>query len=542
MKEDEGTTLAAVLQQSALRFADSPALATVGEQPITYAELASQVAGLSAALRARGIGAGDTVALLGRNMPHWAVAYLAITTMGAVVVPILPEFSEEDVRNILRHSGSRGAFVGAQQLARLPWIEASVPVLYRLDDLEPVQGVEARDVPPAVPVHGEDLAAIIYTSGTTGRPKGVMLTHANLVSNIRATQRVVPVHAYDRLLSVLPLAHTYECTLGLLIPLTCGASISYLDRPPSPSILMPALQRVRPTMMLTVPMIIEGVYRKSVLPRLTSSPLMRAACRLPPARRLLHRLAGRRLMRTFGGRLRFFGVGGAPLAVDVERFLRDARFPYAIGYGLTETSPLIAGCGPETTRFRSTGPALPGVEIRIDEADPPTGEGEIVVRGPNVMRGYYKDPQRTAEVLDDEGWLRTGDRGVIDADGYLFIRGRSKTMILGPSGENIYPEEIEAVINEQDFVEESLVFEHEGRLVARVRLDYERLQARLRVSAEQLARDAAALLKELRGRVNARLAAFSRLGDVIEQVEPFEKTPTRKIKRFLYDRISRPPE
>ncbi len=535
MDDGKVDTLAALLQQSVARYAGRPALSTVGGEPITYGELGARVAALSSQLRACGIGPGDPVALLGRNMPLWPVAYLAIATMGAVAVPILPDFSEDEIGNILRHSGSRAAFVSVQQLGRLPSIGGAVPVLFRLDDVSRLKGVDAAGPRDAPPVRGEDLAAIIYTSGTTGRSKGVMLTHANLVSNVRATAIAVPIHEDDRLLSVLPLAHTYECTLGLLIPLMCGACVSYLDRPPSTSVLLPALRQVRPTMMLTVPLIIDGIYRKSVLPRFTGSPLLRAAYRLPPVRRLLHRAAGRKLRATFGGCLRFFGVGGAPLAADVERFLREARFPYAIGYGLTETSPLIAGCEPALTRFRSTGPAIPGVEIRIDEVDPATGEGEIVVRGPNVMKGYFKDPERTAEVLDSEGWLRTGDRGVVDASGYVFIRGRSKTMILGPSGENIYPEEIEAVINEHDFVEESLVFEWEGKLIARVRLDYERLQEKLRVGAEQLARDAAALLQDLRGRVNGRLAAFARLGEVIEQVEPFEKTPTRKIKRFLYD-------
>ncbi len=541
MSKSEGNTLAAMLEHSTATFAARPALATVGGQTLTYAELASRVAALSQSLRACGVGPGDAVVLLGRNMPTWAVAYFAITTMGAVAVPILPDFSEDEIRNILRHCGSRAALVSAQQLARLPWIETDIPVLYGLDDLARLQGTEAQsgaDAPP--PVRDQDVAAIIYTSGTTGRSKGVMLTHGNLVSNARATSIAVPMYPDDRLLSVLPLAHTYECTLGLLIPILSGASVSYLDRPPSTSILMPALQNVRPTMMLTVPMIIEGIYRKSVLPRFTESPLLRAAYRVPAIRRLLHRVAGRKLCATFGGCLRFFGIGGAPLAADVEQFLREARFPYAIGYGLTESSPLIAGCGPALTRFRSTGPAVPGVEIRIDDADPSTGEGEIVVRGPNVMKGYFKDPERTAEVLDGDGWLRTGDRGVMDSSGFLFIRGRSKTMILGPSGENIYPEEIESVINGHDFVEESLVFEREGKLVARVRLDYERLQERLRVSAEQLAGDAARLLQELRAKVNVQLNVFSRLGEVVEQIEPFEKTPTRKIKRFLYDPKSRP--
>jgi long-chain acyl-CoA synthetase len=527
-------TIASMLASSAARFASLPALATVGSEPLTYAALAERVGTVAAALRERGIGHGDRVALLGRNMPNWGVAYLAITGIGAVAVPILPDFSESEIGSIVSHSGARAAFVSAQQLARVPAIATQVPLVFELDTLA-VKGDGSAGAPgtPRAP-EPDDLAVLIYTSGTTGRPKGVMLTHHNLLWDVAATLEIVPVHEDDRLLSVLPLAHTYECTLGLLLPLMQGALVTYLDRLPSPSVLLPALAQVRPTMMLTVPLIIEGIFRKSILPRLTASPVLRALYQVPAARLLLNRAAGRKLRALFGGRLRFFGVGGAPLAADVESFLREARFPYAIGYGLTETSPLIAGSGPWGTRFRSTGPMLPGVEVRVDGIDAATGEGEIVVRGPNVMKGYYDDPERTADVLDAQGWLRTGDRGVFDADGYLFLRGRSKNVILGASGENIYPEEIEAVIDAQDFVEESLVLEADGRLIARVRLDYEGLAARLRVTTDEIGRHVADVLRDLRERVNARLNAFSRLVEIVEQVQPFERTPTRKIKRFLY--------
>jgi long-chain acyl-CoA synthetase len=536
MHEPQATpsTLATMLASSAARFASLPALATLGEPPLSYAAVGERVAALSTALRERGIGHGDRVALLGRNMPNWGIAYLAITGIGAVAVPILPDFSESEIGSIVSHSGAKAAFMSAQQLARVPAAAALVPLVFELDSLAARNdGRVAGPAPYRAPAP-DDIAVFIYTSGTTGRPKGVMLTHRNLLWDASATLEAVPVHEDDHLLSVLPLAHTYECTLGLLLPLMRGALVTYLDRLPSPSVLVPALAQVRPTMMLTVPLIIEGIYRKSILPRLTASPILRALYRAPAARLLLHRAAGRKLKALFGGRLRFFGVGGAPLAADVERFLREARFPYAIGYGLTETSPLLAGCHPRSTRFRSTGPMLRGIEVRVDGIDPATSEGEIVVRGPNVMKGYYDDPGRTAEVLDADGWLRTGDRGLFDADGYLYLRGRSKNVIIGASGENIYPEEIEAVIDAQDFVEESLVLEADGRLIARVRLDYEGLAARLRVTRDELSRHVAQVLRDVRERVNARLSAFSRLVEVIEQEQPFERTPTRKIKRFLY--------
>jgi len=246
------------------------------------------------------------------------------------------------------------------------------------------------------------------------------------------------------------------------------------------------------------------------------------------------------LIKIFGGNIQFFGIGGAALAEDVEFFLREARFPYAIGYGLTETAPLIAGCGPALTRFRSTGPALPGVTVKIDNPDPETGEGEILVSGPNVMQGYFKDPDKTAAVVTEEGWFRTGDLGLLDEDGYLYIRGRLKNMILGPSGENIYPEEIEALINEYDFVNESLVVEQEGRLVALVNIDYESLKEHVRDAAESAAdisKQANEYLSQLKRTVNKRLNVFSRVSDFLEKNEPFEKTPTKKIKRYLYTHL-----
>ncbi len=383
---------------------------------------------------------------------------------------------------------------------------------------------------------------MIYTSGTTGNSKGVMLTHRNILGDALATLERVPTAPDDIMLSILPLSHTYECTLGMVTPLIAGARVYYLDRPPIASVLLPALTKVRPTMILSVPLVIEKVYRSRIQPRLRKQPL-RTLAKVPQLRKLLARAAGKKLQATFGGRLRFFGVGGAALAPDVERFLRDAGFPYAIGYGLTETSPLIAGTGPEITRFRSTGPPLKGVELRIAEPDPNTGEGEIQVRGPYVMLGYYKDPERTRETFTGDGWLRTGDLGTLDRDGYLYIRGRLKNMILGPSGENIYPEEIEAAINRFPGVADSLVLEQKGGLVALVQLNYEELEKRIGDLAAGIAdRHAKAMefLDRLRKEVNTGLSGFSRITRIDEQSTPFEKTPTNKIKRYLYLKDRKP--
>ncbi len=535
-------TLQKVLARTVAAQPERPALGYVGETPLTYGDLSGRVTDFSARLRAHGILHGARVAILADNGPHWGVAYLSLTTMGLIAVPILTEFHTEQIGNILEHSGAKLALVSKSLVSKFDAAASPTLPAWRIEDFSPLRpgnGLAAAPTEdaPAPEVEEEDAAAIIYTSGTTGHSKGVLLTHKNIVSNACTTARTVRVRPEDRVLSVLPMAHTYECTLGFIVPLLQGASIHYLSKPPTPSILLPAMAEAKPTMMLTVPLIIEKIYRMRVLPQFTNSPLMKRLYAFPPTRKLLHRLAVKKLLASFGGCLHFFGIGGALLAPDAERFLREGRFPYAIGYGLTETSPLIAGTDPAHTKFRSTGPAFGGIEIKIDRPDQMTGEGEILARGPNVMRGYYSDPERTAEVFTEDGWFRTGDLGTLDKDGYLFIKGRLKNVILGPNGENVYPEEIETVLNEFECVEESLVFQRQGRLVALVNFSQEFLahqRKELESTTEQAQDYAAELLRELHQKVNARLSSISRLSKIIEQDTPFEKTPTKKIKRHLY--------
>ncbi len=377
------------------------------------------------------------------------------------------------------------------------------------------------------------MAAILYTSGTTGNSKGVMLSHKNLVSNVMASRSIIKLRRTDKLLSILPMAHTYECTLGFINSIAQGSSSWYLDKPPVASVLLPALKKIRPSIMLSVPLVIEKVYRASVVPSLQKISLYKHNFLKP----LFHRIAGKKLYKTFGGRLRFFGVGGSALAPDVEAFLADAHFPYAIGYGLTETSPLIAGSAPFKTKLRSTGPALKGVELRISEPRPDNGEGEIQARGPNIMLGYYKDNDKTAETFTDDGWFKTGDLGIFDQKGRLFIKGRLKTMILGAAGENIYPEEIEALINKSSVVAESLVLGEGAGLTALVQLKEEvlsDLKAKAKDSVEDFERSIEDLLEFVRKEANSGLAAFSRITKMVRHKDAFEKTPTQKIKRFLY--------
>jgi long-chain acyl-CoA synthetase len=545
MPEITPLTLATVLQNSLQRYAHHPALSFVSGTPMTYAEFGDEVARVRAALRSRGVRPGDRVAILSHNMPNWGIAYFALASMGAVVVPLLPDFSRREIATFLEHAGCDALFVSAKLVGQVEGLE--LPRLrhrIQLDDLTmlteggaPLWTQDMGTVPPA-DVQEEDLASIIYTSGTTGKSKGVMLTHRNLVFNAWKVQSIQPVTSSDVFLSILPLSHTYENTLGLILPVMQGAAVYYLEKPPTAAALLPALEKVRPTLMLSVPLVIEKVFKGRVLPQLTKNGLYRRIYGTEKGRRFLHRMAGKKLRKTFGGRLHFFGIGGAKLDPIVERFLREAKFPYAIGYGLTETAPMLAGANPQTVRFQSTGPAMDGVELRIADPDPQTGEGEIQARSASVMRGYYNEPELTRAAFTDDGWLRTGDLGVFDADGHLSIKGRLKNMIVSSSGENIYPEEIESVINSVRFVLESLVMEKKGKLIAFVHLNYEEIEqhfAHLKEEAmHYVEQKAGEILRDLHVYVNANVSRFSQLAAVHEQRLPFEKTATQKIKRFLY--------
>jgi len=386
-------------------------------------------------------------------------------------------------------------------------------------------------------VEEDDLASIIYTSGTTGKSKGVMLTHKNIVWDAEHGGLIQPISTKDRFLSLLPLSHAYENTIGFIFPVMYGASVHYIRKLPTPAVLLPALQTVKPTILLTVPLIIEKIYHKQIKPKFSSNLLIRLLYGILPFRLLLNRIAGNKLRQTFGGELIFFGIGGAKLDSNVEKFLHEAKFPYSIGFGLTETAPLVAGAGPANTRLNTIGPAMPGNEVIIHQPDPKTGQGEIWVKGPNVMKGYYKEPELTKEVITGEGWFRTGDLGLFDKKGYLAFKGRLKNMIVSASGENIYPEEIESVINNFKNVVESLVIQRKGKLVALVRLNMEELESQYNAFLDQADlynEKLDDLLRELQLYVNTHVNKFSQVQLVLIQPEPFERTPTMKIKRFLY--------
>jgi long-chain acyl-CoA synthetase len=543
-------TLPALLRSSAKLYAHRPAVAFVGEEPVTYKDFLTKTNAVSALLEKLGVQPGDRVALLSANMPAWGITYFGIVSMGAVVVPLLPDFSGEEVKNVLRHSRAMVLFVSQGLISKIgSSVIHSLKYKVAIEDFSIIDGeTEAvfneNDVPEKeYSVAEDDLAAIIYTSGTTGKSKGVMLTHKNISSNADKSGTIQEINEKDRFLSVLPLSHTYENTIGFILPLIHGACIYYLKRAPSPSVLLPALQKVKPTLMLTVPLIIEKIYRAKVLPAFMEKKMVKKLYGKPFFRKKLNRMAGKKLMKTFGGELKFFGIGGAKINEQVEKFLLEAKFPYAVGYGLTETSPLLAGFGPKYARLQAAGKILEGVEVKIHNPDETTGEGEVWARGPNVMKGYYKEPELTAQVLTEDGWFRTGDLGIFDKEGYLHLRGRSKNVIIGPGGENIYPEEIESVINNFKHVVESLVIEQKGKLVALVHFDKEEIEKKYQEIKEGLSdyveKTYNELSTDLKEYINSRVSRFSKIQQIIPQKEEFIKTATKKIKRFLYNEKSK---
>lgn len=549
MKIDESGklfTFPSMFSNTLRKFGKKDAYAFIGEEPITYESAYRDIQAVMAMLEKNGICKGDKVALLSSNMPNWGIAYFAITFMGAVAVPVLPDFSPTEVGNILEHSGAKAIFISTPLLTRIEGFKSKeVKIHILMEDFSLLfrDKGEADFHPYAVPLRNytvseDDLASIIYTSGTTGRSKGVMLTHKNIVFNAMKGMVIQPIDETDRFLSVLPLSHTYENTLGLVLPMLAGSCVYYLRKPPTPSVLLPALAEVRPTMMLTVPLIIEKIYFNKILPAFRDNNVLNLLYKIPFIRKKLNAAAGTKLKKTFGGKLKFFGIGGAKLNKSVEKFLIEAGFPYAIGYGLTETAPLLAGANPKRSVFESTGPAIEGIELIIHNPDKNTGEGEIWARGPNVMKGYYREPEMTKEVLTEEGWFKTGDLGVMDSGNNLFIKGRLKNMIVGASGENIYPEEIESVINNFRFVAESLVIQQKGKLVAYVHLNMEELEKRYHMMKEDMTRQfddkKEELLAELQEYVNSKVNKFSQINKVVLQPVPFQKTATLKIKRFLY--------
>ncbi|MFV0483327.1 MAG: AMP-binding protein [Bacteroidales bacterium] len=532
--------LPTALRTSFEKYSNRAALGFAGEQVITYKELKEQVETLAAKLQSIGIGSGSKIAILSSNMPNWAVSYFAIAYTGAIVVPILPDFSNKEVTNILEHSETEAVFTSSLLISKIDTDVLPKLKVFSIENFEEITkngSVSISDATASdyqkVVIDENQLLSIIYTSGTTGVSKGVMLSHKNILWTAYQCRHLQPIDENDRFLSILPLSHTFENTLGLIYPTLYGSSMHYLRKAPTAAALLPALKQVQPTLMFSVPLIIEKIYRGKILKEINNSVITKSLYRFRPTRIILSRIIGKKLAKTFGGKLKFFGVGGSKLDNECERFLMDAKFPLAIGYGLTETSPLLAGGVKGNLRYLSTGATFSGVKLRIANADPISGEGEIQAKGENIMQGYYKNDDLTKQSFTEDGWFKTGDLGKFEK-GSLFIKGRIKNMILGASGENIYPEEIESLINRKDYVLESLVLEQKGKLIAMVHLNIEELEERYIQFKGSLHEKVDEILREIQKSINEDVNKFSRLQTVMLQPIPFEKTPTMKIKRFLY--------
>ncbi|MBN1559316.1 AMP-binding protein [candidate division KSB1 bacterium] len=554
MVEYEKLTLAEVFKARERGDLDGIQFSFVDEEPLKTTDVIVQARALQNVLQKQGMKKGDKVAILGENSPQWGVSYLAVGCMGGVCVPILPDFHKSEVQHILKNSESRVLFVSSSLFHKLYDNEfPDLKYIVILDDSaqelgnkkvltysQAIAQGDALDKEIDENIEEDDLLEILYTSGTTGHSKGVMLTHKNIISNALAAIKVIQVSSRDSLLSILPMSHSYECTCGFLLPFLIGAKVYYIKGLPTPQTLMPAAEKIKPTLILSVPLIMEKAYKKRVLAQINAKAVTKAMHRFGPTRKLVHKVAGKKLYEAFGGNLRFMVFGGAATPPEVETFLTEGKFPYITGYGLSESAPILTVSPVGKQKHGSAGVVVPGVALRIDDADPETGVGEIVATGPNIMQGYYKNEDATRNTFTKDGWLITGDRGYIDDEGYLFIKGRSKNLIVGPSGENIYPEEIEFHLSQNNFVLEALAYESEGRIMARVHLDYgaiDKEHGTASMDEGEASKLIQKILEDIKKNVNANIASYSRIHKIIEQPEEFIKTPTKKIKRYLYTTV-----
>jgi long-chain acyl-CoA synthetase len=514
----------------------------------TYGEAAQTIRQVHCYFREAGIKKGDKIAILGRNSSNWAISFLAISGYGAVSVPVLPDFNHEDIHHILNHSESVFLFVAEGLFEKLD--KQKIPAITGIVSLNDFTALSFRNEDEkarwikcfspdyagrANPENfdmeecGEnDLSIISYTSGTSGFTKGVMIPARSLLSNIVYAREHMPLVAGDRIVSFLPMAHVFGLLFEFLFPVSLGCHVTFLSKAPTPQLIVKAFQEIKPRLILSVPLVIEKIYKKRILPAL-EKPIVKFLLKVPGIKHLLYKKVRASLIDTFGGNFHEIVIGGAPLDHEVEMFFRKIKFPFTIGYGMTECGPLISY--DTWTRFRpsSAGKLVDRMDVRIDSNNPFNEVGEIQVKGNNVMLGYFKNEQATAEAIDSDGWLHTGDLGIIDADNFIYIKGRSKNMLLGPSGQNIYPEEMEAKLCNYPFVLECVITERDGKLVAFVFPDPERIEKE-KTDERQLKE----IMSENCRHVNKVLPKFAQLSTIILVEKEFEKTPKRNIKRYLY--------
>lgn len=539
------------IEQSIKNNWDKPSLTDFKGATSSYKDVARKIEKLHILFEHSNIRKGDKIALCSRNMSAWGIAFLATLTYGAVAVPILNEFKPDNIHHIVNHSEARLLFVGDVVWENLD--ESAMPDIdgaIRIEDFslrhsnkksltearERLNELFGKKFPERFMAENvkynydrpDELAMINYTSGTTSSSKGVMLPYRSLWTNLKFALGVFGLTPGEQIVSMLPMAHMYGLAFEFIYEFASGMHIHFLSRTPSPKIIADAFAEVKPNLIITVPLVIEKIIKKRIFPTI-EKPHMKILMNIPIINDKIRDTIRQKVIQAFGGKFKELIVGGAALNKEVESFLRSIRFPYTVGYGMTECGPLLSYDDWQTFKQGSCGKAVPRVELRIDSDDPQHVVGEILAKGDCVMTGYYKNPEATAAALDKEGWLHTGDLGLIDADGYLFIKGRCKNMILGPSGQNIYPEEIEDRLNNMLYVTESIVVEQEGKLVALVYPDFDAVNAN-HISDTDLPKILETNLKEL----NHLLPAYSQISRIKIYNEEFEKTPKRSIKRFLY--------
>ena len=542
------------LDQSIKQNWELPAFSDYKGSVYYYKDVARKIARIHMMFEQCAVEKGDKVALLGKNSANWAMTYLSVITYGAVVVPILPDFHSDDMHHIINHSDSLILFVEdnirenldeSQMLDLRAIISLNDYSILNETHKEKVQEIYAglnelytdkygkhgidREQFHLEYISNEALGALNYTSGTTGFSKGVMLPLNSLAANIRFAKKNMPLEPGDHMVSFLPLAHTYGCAFQFLWPFTIGCHIHFLTRTPSPKIITSAFQEIRPTLVIAVPLILEKIYKKQILPTISKKPV-KVLMNLPLLNKTLYRKINKKLTDAFGGNFHEVVIGGAPLNKDVENFLRKINFPLSVGYGMTECGPLISYANWDQTKAGSSGKLVDTLDIKIDSVDPYNEVGEILVRGENLMYGYYKNEDNTKKSIDEEGWLHTGDLGIIDREQFIYIKGRSKSVILGPSGENIYPEEIESKLNNLPFVQESLVLEKDNKLMALVYPDYEKADQE-EINTEQQLEE---IMNHNKQELNESLPRFKQISRIKLYPTEFEKTPKRSIRRFLY--------
>ena len=527
---------------------ERPALGNFRGELFTFGEVATNIAKLHVLYEAMGLKKGDKVALCAKNSARWGIAFFSANTYEAVVVPILADFHPDSINSLVDHSESTILFTDSDiwsklDIAAMPKVKAVVStadfkLLYAADekiqkandDLQSLfeakypKGFSAADI--NYPINNDkELAIINYTSGTTSAPKGVMLRYECISANVDFGQRRLPSDSNDKIVSMLPMAHMYGMMFELIYPLCGGSSIYYLGKTPTPALLLGAMAEVKPYLVITVPLVMEKIFKSKVAP-VVNKPIMKVICAIPGLNQVIFKKIRNTLLNAFGGNIRAIVMGGAALNPDVEKWFKRFKLPYTVGYGMTEAAPLMAYEDWKDFAPKSCGKAINFVEVRIDSEDPYRKVGEIQARGVNIMSGYYKNEEATKAAFTKDGWMRTGDLGLLDKKGNIFIKGRSKNMILSANGQNIYPEEIEAVVNNQPYVIESVVVDRGARLVALVYTDSDKMKAD--------GADVEDFKKHVMHEVNRSMPAYSKVNAVEIMDQPFEKTPKMSIKRFMY--------